>query len=135
MITIDNIKIQELRTPDIPRNRNLLAFARKNRKGYNLAEVVFWKQVHKNMFYGIDFHRQFVIGNYIVDFYVRKLSLVVEIDGGSHNDKQEYDHKRDDFFASLGLKVFHTTDYEVLNYTDFVLNDLKQFILDNYQHC
>ena len=34
-----------------------------------MAEIAFWKQVHKKMFYGLDFDRQKVIGNYIVDNY------------------------------------------------------------------
>lgn len=46
------------------------------------------EKVHKGHFYKIDFDRHPVIGNYIVDFYVKKLGLVVEIDGSSHDDKK-----------------------------------------------
>ena len=109
-------------------------FARKNRKAGNLAEVIFWMQVHQKMFYGLDFDRQKIIGNYIVDFYVKSLGLVVEIDGGSHNEKSEYDTQRDLYIESLGLKVFHTTDFDVLHHVSLVLNELTNFILDNYEH-
>jgi len=44
--------------------------------------VLFWKQVHKGKFYGINFNRQKIIGRYIVDFYVPSLSLVIEIEFG-----------------------------------------------------
>ena len=132
MIIIDGFKLLEKKAIMLPRNSELVHFARQNRKGYNLAETVFWMHVNKKKFYGIDFTRQFVIGNFIVDFYIRKLQIVIEIDGGSHNDKFEYDKKRENFLTNLGLKVFRTTDWDVMHNLDIVLGDLKQFILD---HC
>ena len=86
------------------------------------------------MFHGLDFDRQKVIGNYIVDFFVKRLGLVIEIDGGSHNDKGDYDTQRDTYLESLGLKIFHTTDYDVLQHVNIVLEDLRKFIVDNYEH-
>ncbi len=47
--------------------------------------MVFWKEVRNKSFWNIDFDRQRIIGNYIVDFYVKALGLVVEIDGEIHN--------------------------------------------------
>ena len=99
-----------------------------------MAEIAFWLQVHHKMFYGLDFDRQKVIGNYIVDFYVKRLGLVVEIDGGSHNEKMEYDVQRDNFLENLGLRVFHTTDYDVLQHVNLVLEDLRDFIVKYYEH-
>ena len=112
MFIIGNYRIKPLRTENIPQNDALYEYARRNRgKGY-ISEVVFWKQVHKKKFHGIDFNRQYIIGNYIVDFYARSLSLVVEIDGGSHNDRLDYDAYRDQYMQSLGLKLFRTTDFD-----------------------
>ena len=134
MTIINDIKIKDHCVYNLPENRELSSFARKNRKTGNLAEVIFWMQVHQKMFYGLDFNRQKVIGNYIVDFYVKRLGLVVEIDGDSHNEKSEYDTQRDLYLESLGLKVFHTTDFDVLHHVSLVLNELTNFILDNYEH-
>ncbi|MBP1163359.1 very-short-patch-repair endonuclease [Chryseobacterium sp. PvR013] len=39
-------------------------------------------------FHTIDFDRQRIIGNYIVDFYVKTLGLIIEIDGSSHDEKE-----------------------------------------------
>ena len=133
MIIIDNIKIKEHRTPRLPRNADLLSYARANRRGYNLAETVFWMHVGKKKFHGIDFTRQYVIGNYIVDFYIRKLSLVIEIDGASHNEKQDYDQVREAYLTGLGLKVYRTTDWDVMHNLGIVLEELKQFIIENYE--
>ena len=134
MTIINDIKIKDHYVFNLPENEDLSAFARKNRKAGNLAEVILWMQVHRKMFYGLDFDRQKVIGNYIVDFYVKRLGLVVEIDGGSHNEKTEYDSQRDQYLESLGLKVFHTTDFDVLHHVSLVLNDLSNFIIENYEH-
>ena len=134
MTIINDIKIKDHYVFNLPENEDLSAFARKNRKAGNLAEVIFWMQVHRKMFYGLDFDRQKVIGNYIVDFYVKRLGLVVEIDGGSHNEKTEYDSQRDQYLESLGLKVFHTTDFDVLHHVSLVLKDLSNFIIENYEH-
>ena len=134
MTIINDIKIKDHYVFNLPENEDLSAFARKNRKAGNLAEVIFWMQVHRKMFYGLDFDRQKVIGNYIVDFYVKRLGLVVEIDGGSHNEKMEYDSRKDQYLENLGLKIFHTTDFDVLHHVSLVLNDLSNFIIENYEH-
>ena len=134
MTNINNIRIKDHYIHNLPEKRELLGYARENRKADNMAEIAFWKQVHKKMFHGLDFDRQKDIGNYIVDFFVKKLGLVIEIDGGSHNDKEDYDAQRDKYLEDLGLKVFHTTDYDVLQHVNIVLDDLRKYIVENYQH-
>ena len=131
---IHGIGIKSRPVHNLPANTELSGYARNNRKSGNLAEIVFWLQVHRKMFHGLDFDRQKVIGNYIVDFYVKRLGLVVEIDGGSHNEKLDYDARRDNFLEGLGLRVFHTTDYDVLQHVDLVLEDLRYFIVKHYEH-
>ncbi|MBR4648370.1 MAG: DUF559 domain-containing protein [Bacteroidales bacterium] len=134
MTIINGIRIKDRYVHNLPENRELLSYARKNRKAGNMAEIAFWKQVHKKIFHGLDFDRQKVIGNYIVDFFVKKLGLVVEIDGGSHNDKADYDARRDKYLEKFGLKVFHTTDFDVLQHVKLVLADLRKYIIENYEH-
>ena len=71
----------ETNSSSLPYNKNLKALLSGKRKAGILCEVLFWQQVHKRKFYKIDFDRQRIIGNYIVDFYVKKLGLVIGIDG------------------------------------------------------
>ena len=99
----------------LPYNPKLKERAKALRKAGNLAEVLFWQQVHKGKFKGLDFDRQKIIGNYIVDFYCANVNVIIEIDGSSHDNKQEYDAKRDEYLQSLGLTVIHITDKEVKN--------------------
>ena len=134
MTIINGIGINDHYVHNLPENRELMGYSRKNRMAGNIAEIAFWKQVHKKMFHGLDFDRQKVIGNYIVDFFVKRLGLVIEIDGGSHNEKSDYDKRRDKYLEGLGLKVIHTTDFDVLQHISIVLEELRKYIVENYEH-
>ena len=117
---------------ELPYNIKLKARAKELRQAENLSEVLFWMQVTKDQFYSIDFDRQRIIGNYIVDFYVKKLGLVIEIDGASHDTKVEYDKVREDYLLSLGLKVYRIPVVEVLQNMKGVMRNLEEFIIENY---
>jgi very-short-patch-repair endonuclease len=92
---------------DLPFNPNLKERAKELRQAGNLSEVLFWNQVKNKQFKGFDFDRQKIVGNYIVDFFCTNCKVVIEIDGSSHDDKQEYDAARDTFLQNLGLTVIH----------------------------
>ena len=130
--SIDEFQIQKKININLPCNRNLLTLAKKKRKQGILSEVMFWQAVRNGKFYNINFDRQRVIGNYIVDFYVNTLSLIIEIDGDSHDDKVEYDKIRTNYFIELGLKIFRVGDVEVKQHLDLVLSDLKDFLVREY---
>jgi very-short-patch-repair endonuclease len=109
----------------LPFNRKLKQRARELRKAGNLAEVLFWQQVKNKKIMNLDFDRQKIIGNYIVDFYCKNLGIIIEIDGSSHNNKQEYDKERDLYFKSLNLTIFHIQDIEVKKNMAGVLEYLR----------
>ena len=89
-----------------------------------MSEVLMWQQLHKGKFRGYDFDRQKIIGNYIVDFYCTNCFAVIEIDGSSHDEREEYDRERNSFLEGLGLTVIHISDHEVLNNLDNVMKRL-----------
>jgi len=108
----------------LPFNPNLKERARKLRKAGNLSEVLFWNQVKNKQFKGVDFDRQKIIGNYIVDFYCGNFQVVIEIDGSSHDNKKEYDAKRDAYLQTLGLTVIHIPVVDVLQKMSWVMEML-----------
>ena len=132
LTTIDSISIFRKFTSYLPADKSLRSRARALRKRGNLPEIIFWQKVHRGKFYSIDFDRQRVIGSYIVDFYVKGLSLIVEIDGASHNDRLEYDTQRENFLKNLGLKIWKTSSTEVMIDVDRVMNNLKDHIIHHY---
>ncbi|MEC5158598.1 endonuclease domain-containing protein [Chryseobacterium sp. MP_3.2] len=132
LTNIDGITIYRTKPKALPANKDLKQRARDLRKAGVLSEVLFWMQVKNGNFYGIDFDRQRVIGNYIVDFYVKSLDLVIEIDGSSHDEKAEYDDTRQKYLEELGLKVYRIEDYNIKNYLAQSIEKLKEFILLNF---
>lgn len=109
----------------LPYNPKLKERAKALRKAGNLSEVLLWHQLKNHQFNGLDFDRQKIIGNYIVDFYCAEKQLVIEIDGSSHDDKQEYDATRDAFLIGLGLTVIHIADVNVKNNLTAVMQMLQ----------
>jgi len=117
---------------NLPFNPALKPLLKDKRKAGILSEVLFWQQVHKGVFHQIDFDRQRIIGNYIVDFYVKALGLVIEIDGSSHDDKVEYDAKRQAYLESFGLKVYRIADIDVKKNLSSVMIALENYIIQEY---
>jgi very-short-patch-repair endonuclease len=129
---INEIPIKRSFIENLPYNIKLKSRAKSLRKAGNYAEVVFWQQVHKGKFHKIDFDRQRIIGNFIVDFYIKTLGLIIEIDGESHGNKDDYDEKREEYLLSLGLNIFKTSNFRVLHNMGNVMKELEMFIIENY---
>ena len=99
----------------LPYNQELVEYAKKNRKAGSLPEALLWKEIKSKKINGLDFDRQKIIGNYIVDFFCPDARVVIEVDdAASHDDKGRYDEKRDEYLKSLNLTVIHVTAKEVL---------------------
>lgn len=130
---INEVFIRRHFVENLPYNPNLKKLLSTKRKAGILSEVVFWKIIRAKIFHNIDFDRQRIIGNYIVDFYVKNLGLIVEIDGCSHDTKEIYDEVRYKYLESLGLKIFRITDFDVKNNLSVVMKDLEEFIIENFR--
>jgi very-short-patch-repair endonuclease len=87
--------------------------------------VLLWQQLRNKQFNNLDFDRQKIIGNYIVDFFSANKNVVIEVDGESHDFKVEYDTKRDEYLKSLGLTVIHIPDEEIKKNLDGVMKMLE----------
>lgn len=132
LTVINGIPIRRNSVQNLPYNPYLKVLLKEKRKARILSEVIFWKKVRAKKFYTIDFDRQRIIGNYIVDFYVKALGLIIEIDGSSHDEKQVYDGIREEYLESLGLLVFRISDFDVKNSLSIVMKELEDFIVLHY---
>ena len=121
-----NMLINKFEYRNLPRNDNLKNKASELRRAGNLAEVIFWQNFKDKNQLGFDIDRQYIIGNYIVDFFIPELGLVFEIDGQSHDSQGSYDETRELFLKNLGLEVIHFTDKQIR----YQITDVKQIILD-----
>ena len=109
----------------LPYNPKLREHAKSLRNAGMLHEAVFWNQIKSKKLNGFDFDRQKIIGNYIVDFYCAEKSVVIEIDGYSHQTKEKYDTQREIFLQNLGLNIIHLTVTDVLKNMNGVIEFLQ----------
>jgi very-short-patch-repair endonuclease len=109
----------------LPFNPELKDRAKALRKAGILHEALLWLELKNKKLNGLDFDRQKIIGNYIVDFYCAERSVVIEVDGSSHDNKQDDDFLRDEFLNSLGLTVIRILAKEVLQNLPGVVAFLK----------
>ena len=94
-------------------NQNLKKYAQALRKNQTREEGLLWYCFLSR--YPLRFRRQYIIGNFIADFYCHKAGLVIELDGSQHYDpqKMEYDRKRTEYLAAQGLKVLRFTNSDI----------------------
>src|SRR5690349_167749 len=80
--------------------------AQELRKTMTSAENIIWKHIHVNE-WKLKFRRQHPVLFYVVDFYCHQLKLVIEIDGGVHDNEEvkKNDKDREASLKSLGLTV------------------------------
>ena len=100
------------------------ACALELRHGMTPAERKLWARLHDSRLAGFHFRRQQVIEPYIVDFYCHQAALVIEVDGGVHLEKEEYDHQRDLDLQAHGLRVMRFSNLDVTRHMDIVLEEI-----------
>ena len=118
----------------IPYNKDLKEFSRELRSNQTLGETLLWTQLQRRQVRGYQFNRQKPLGNYIVDFYCKKLQLVIEVDGNSHHFEETSvrDVQRQRILEEKGLKFLRFTEHDVRKSMDDVLRQIEQFI-DNFE--
>ena len=115
-------------------NPRLKQIARKLRKDMTLSEILLWQHIKGKQLLGYDFHRQKPIDEYVADFYCPRLKLVIEIDGDSHDGKEDADRKRQEKLESLGLTVLRFWDWDVKDNVDGIVEHLREWIEAHMTH-
>jgi len=108
--------------------KELIARARKLRREATDAEKLLWRKLRARQVCGAKFRRQVPIGPYIVDFVCFEHRLIVEIDGGQHNEPRgrAYDIQRTRWLESQGFRVLRFWNNEVLGNLEGVLTRIVQ---------
>ena len=116
-----------MRNKIIPYDPELREYARYLRKNSTLSEVILWQNIRRKAF-GVQFHRQVPMLNYIVDFYCHEIGLAIEIDGNSHEHKFLYDARRQGRLEKEGVKFIRFSNEEVKKELFSVLLALEEKI-------
>ena len=95
-------------------NAALKRNAQNLRKNPTKEEALIWNMFLKR--YPMRFRRQYIIGNYIVDFYCHGAKLAVELDGSQHYEpiESEKDRVRTAYLESQGVAVLRFSNLDVL---------------------
>ena len=109
-------------------NSKLTSISRTLRKNMTKEERHLWYDFLKTL--SINVCRQKVINNFIVDFYIPIVKIVIELDGAQHYDDDAIikDKERDLSLNSLGIKVLRYTNLDIANNFDGVCEDILRNI-------
>jgi very-short-patch-repair endonuclease len=106
----------------------LKTLARKNRNKLTKSESRLWYEYLSKRPRELKFLRQKPIGRFIVDFYCSKILLVIEVDGGSHINKKNFDEARDLEMLRRGIKTIRFSDVQVVDNLSFVIREIDKVL-------
>ena len=100
--------------------------AKERKKFLTDAERILWEHLRGKAL-RVRFRQQYIIDNYIADFVCLSKNLIIEVDGGYHNDpaQQKEDSIRTVRLQELGFKEIRFTNEEVLSDIDNVLTRIE----------
>jgi very-short-patch-repair endonuclease len=106
----------------------LTASARSLRTDMTDAEPMLWQSLRGKQLDNCRFRRQHPIGKYIADFACIEKKLVIELDGGQHQDQVEYDERRTLYLQSQGWQVLRFWNNDVLSNREGVLSSVLEYL-------
>lgn len=104
------------------------AKARALRNNATDAERALWHAISARKVSGVRFNRQVPISPFICDFVARSINLVIEVDGGQHND--EVDAERTRYIEAQGFRVIRFWNNDVLGNIEGVVKEIIRVIAD-----
>lgn len=116
-----------------PYNQELTEFAKELRKNMTPEEKHLWYDFLKLL--PMTVKRQYVVGNYILDFFIPSVNIAIELDGSQHYepDAREADEKRDSVLASLGISVIRYSNSQINKNFNGVITDIMRVIQIDYK--
>jgi len=104
--------------------------ATRLRKDQTKAEKRIWQKLRKRQIEGLKFRRQHPINSFIADFYCHEANIVIEIDGGVHDDpeQKQKDNARQQIISDFGVKVLRFKNEEIFYDIESVVRRIKAAI-------
>jgi very-short-patch-repair endonuclease len=96
------------------------------------AERILWSHLRQEPFAAFHFRRQATIGPFFADFASHQHRLVIEVDGGYHNEGPHAaaDHQRTAFLEASGYRMVRFWNSDVLTNVEGVLIAIKQALTE-----
>ena len=107
----------------------IFSLASELRKTMTEAEQRLWQELKNRKLNGLKFRRQHPIHYYIADFYCHEKRLIVELDGGVHDEVsvKEHDDNRSAELDRRGIRVLRFTNEKVIQSIDTVCQEIIQY--------
>lgn len=108
--------------------------ARKLRNQSTDAERFLWRHLRRRQLGGFRFRRQVPVGAYAADFACMDAMLVIELDGGQHQEQAARDARRDAQISAAGYRVVRFWNNQVFEETAAVLEMILNALLTPRPH-
>ncbi len=111
-------------------NKDLTHLAKSLRKKQSDAENNLWSRLRNAQLNGVKFRRQQPIGNYVVDLISFEKRLIIEVDGGQHNEPATIndDKERTTYLESQDYQVIRFWNNDVLLNIDRVADTIIEVL-------
>ena len=111
---------------------NNIEKARFLRKNMTKQERQLWQFLRKKNINNLKFRRQYPLGNYIVDFICNEKKLIIEIDGGQHNEDKNiiYDLERTKYLEIKGYRVIRFWNHDIDNNIEGVYQEILKYLIE-----
>lgn len=95
-----------------------------------LAESILWENIRQKKT-GHKFLRQYIIGDYIVDFICRDCGLIIEVDGAYHSEPKQIhdDALREQWLTKQGYHIIRFTNEDILYELNNVLETIQAYFI------
>ncbi|MBI2790606.1 MAG: endonuclease domain-containing protein [Gammaproteobacteria bacterium] len=104
--------------------------ARRLRKDQTEAEKLLWSKIRNRYLQGYKFHRQYILGHYIVDFVCFECKIIIELDGSQHFDQKGYDEERTLVLNEMGFTVLRYWNNEIFTDLNAVIEKISQYLFE-----
>ncbi|MDH3768502.1 MAG: endonuclease domain-containing protein [Gammaproteobacteria bacterium] len=109
--------------------RMLTDIARQLRRNRTLAEHILWRELRYRQCAGCKFRFQHAIPPYVVDLVCLERQLIVEVDGGQHNEG--VDAARTEYLESKGFRVLRFWNNDILENLEGVFQIIEKALCGN----
>jgi very-short-patch-repair endonuclease len=92
------------------------------------AEKKLWRILRSRQLGSLKFRRQHPFEDYILDFACLENKLVIEVDGGQHQERLSEDNVRTKALENAGFRVLRFWNHDVLQKPEAVAEQIAQAV-------
>lgn len=114
----------------VEERKNLQSITRKLRVVQTPWESKLWHYLRAGRFQGLKFKRQVPMGNYVVDFCCQEKKIIIEVDGGQHNEmkNRKIDALRDNYLKNKGYIILRFWNNGISDNFEGVLEVIRRTV-------